>query len=393
MEKIYQQDMYAITCDAKITDAAPLDAHLADIRLDRTCFFPEGGGQSADTGTITGSMGSMEVIDVQEDGEDAVHRVRFSGALPKKGEQVHCTIDWEHRFENMQRHCGEHILSGAFDRAFGCVNRGFHMGNAYMTIDLKAEKNPAFTGITPAMAKQAEQMANRVIWEDLPVRIHYFKTREEAEQMPLRKPLAFDEAISVVLIGSSDNPADCVACCGTHPSSTGQVGLIKIYKLEKNKDMTRIYFDAGRPAFEHLVQEHDLLQRLEHHFTSGMDELPEKLRAREAKEEAQKQRIASLAHLAASHWVEKIASSTETIFTIDPLTVDDGLRIGKLIERPFTGLLIQKAGVLLLFSDGSVDCGALARKSGLRGGGRKTSARVAGSEEELTAFLARSLMP
>ena len=271
--KLYQIDTYLKEWDARILAAKPAADGDCLIQLDQTAFFPEGGGQGADHGVIqVSSQGSQDVafsvVDAQEDGDLIWHTVKPASSeksltndlctILSEGCKVHCILDWDRRFEHMQRHCGEHLLSGAFYRLFGGANHGFHMGQDYMTIDIALEDQ---SPVTPEMAHQAEMLANQAIWDDLPVSVSYFDTREKAEQLPLRKALAFDEAISIVTIGelsetSDTEPADCVACCGTHPSTTGQVGLIKIYKVEKYKDMTRIYCDAGRKALTDYQRKH-----------------------------------------------------------------------------------------------------------------------------------------
>ena len=310
--KLYQIDTYLKEWDARIlaakpapevpggsakqtaggsADASPQTCYL--IQLDQTAFFPEGGGQGADHGKvrITGSEKEtvFSVVDVQEDGDLIWHTVCLpdpaDGSSEPTGElctilsegcKVHCILDWDRRFEHMQRHCGEHLLSGAFYRLFGGANHGFHMGQDYMTIDIALEDQ---SPVTLEMAHQAEMLANQAIWDDLPVSVSYFDTREKAEQLPLRKALAFDEAISIVTIGelsetSDTEPADCVACCGTHPSTTGQVALIKIYKVEKYKDMTRIYCDAGRKALTDYQRKHEILTNEANRYSASVEEFP-----------------------------------------------------------------------------------------------------------------------
>ncbi|MDD7319749.1 MAG: alanyl-tRNA editing protein [Firmicutes bacterium] len=301
--KLYQTDTYLKEWDACILAAETASDGRYLIQLDRTAFFPEGGGQGADHGVIRVILpdaqdAAFSVIDVQEDGDAIIHTIEFLDPSAKaaagdagapvaakcltEGCKVRCTLDWDRRFEHMQRHCGEHILSGAFYSLFGGANHGFHMGQDYMTIDIALEDG---SPVTPEMARQAELLANQVIWDDLPVSVSYFDTREEAEQLPLRKALAFDEAISIVTIGdlSDPAPADCVACCGTHPATTGQIGLIKIYKVEKYKDMTRIYCDAGRKALADYQQKHDILTDVANRYSSSPEEFPEKLRIQEEK--------------------------------------------------------------------------------------------------------------
>ena len=125
--------------------------------------------------------------------------------------------------------------------------------------------------------------ANKVIWSDAPVTVMHFDSREKAAGMPLRKALAFDEDISIVCVGSPNKASDCVACCGTHPSTAGQVGLIKIYKVEKYKSMFRIYFEAGRRALLNYDMKHSMLTELSDRYSSSIEDFPDKLRAQEQK--------------------------------------------------------------------------------------------------------------
>ena len=200
--KLYQQDVYQQQCQA-VVKAVDQDTVL----LDQTIFFPTGGGQSCDLGTIDG----LEVTEVYEKDDLVYHRLSVPPAF-QEGMQVHCRIDWDRRFDNMQRHCGEHILSGICYQLFGGINRGFHMGQDYMTVDIALEENPEIKEITWEMAKEAELAANQVIWSNAPVTVRHFETREEAEKMPLRKALAIDEEISIVCVGDVKNASDCVAC-------------------------------------------------------------------------------------------------------------------------------------------------------------------------------------
>ena len=119
-----------------------------------------------------------------------------------------------------------------------------------MTIDISLEDNPDFKSLTWDMVKKVEMYANEVIWSNAPVITRRYETYEEAKDLPLRKALAIEKDISIVCVGSIDNPSDCVACCGTHPATAGQVGVIKILKLENYKGMFRIYCEAGRRALE-----------------------------------------------------------------------------------------------------------------------------------------------
>lgn len=289
-KKLFADDRYLTNCNAVVLSVNITEKKgQADLILDRTVFFPTGGGQSCDTGTIN----NLFVIDVFEENRAIHHIVEYNDNdnLPAQNDSVFCEIYWERRFLNMQRHCGEHILSGIFDREFGGVNRGFHMGNDYMTIDISLEKNPEITEITPLMLDRAEFLANEVIWENLPVIVRHFETKAEAENLPLRKPLTIENDISIVCVGNIENPSDCVACCGTHPLSAGSVGLIKIYKMEPNKGMFRIYFDAGRKALQNYAFKHEIVADLCKRFSAKEDTLIEKLDIYDEKNNAVKDEL------------------------------------------------------------------------------------------------------
>lgn len=277
--RLFKEDVYMKEADAVVTAAtAGPDGQLL-VTLDRTIFFPTGGGQSCDLGTIAG----RKVLEVYQHEDEIYHVLAGAGEPLAPGQTVALALDWERRFDNMQRHCGEHILSGIFHREFGGVNRGFHMGDNYMTIDISLEENPAFTEITWEMALRAELLANEAIWQNLPVTSRHFDRREEAEKLPLRKKLALNEDITIVCVGSPDNPSDCVACCGTHPASAGQVGMIKIYKVESNKGMFRIYFEAGKRALLDYEQRFDTLTQLSEALSAGHEDVLAKYASQQEK--------------------------------------------------------------------------------------------------------------
>ena len=422
--KLYQIDTYLKEWDARILAAKPSADGDCLIQLDQTAFFPEGGGQGADHGQLrligSDSEAVFSVIDVQEDGDLIWHTVCLpepaDGSSEPTGElctilsegcKVHCILDWDRRFEHMQRHCGEHLLSGAFYRLFGGANHGFHMGQDYMTIDIALEDQ---SPVTLEMAHQAEMLANQAIWDDLPVSVSYFDTREKAEQLPLRKALAFDEAISIVTIGelsetSDTEPADCVACCGTHPSTTGQVGLIKIYKVEKYKDMTRIYCDAGRKALTDYQRKHEILTNEANRYSASVEEFPEKLRIQEEKMNAVRNELYHLKKAYIEAEKEKLdavlgdidQSGSKTPVILYPLlhlSMDDAftmaksymgnIRAGK--THPLLLLYVPAQTSCVLVSDGTVHCGKLVKEYASfyqgKGGGNDVSARAIFTSDE-----------
>lgn len=381
--KLYNDNVYLSECTATVTDVTE-----KGVILDRTIFFPEGGGQSSDIGTLINFYDetAYPVTHASESGNAIIHEI--SNHNLQVGDKVICRINWPQRFDNMQRHCGEHLLSGAMYKLFGGVNRGFHMGEHFMTADINLEKDPSFTEVTWEMAMEAEELVNSHIWQDLPVKAKEFSTGEEAAKMPLRKELAVDEDVRVVTIGNDDVIADCVACCGTHPTSTAQIGLLKIYKVEKNKGMFRIYFEAGKRAMEDYRAKHDILTALSNRYSTGIDELTDKIEKQEKRHEETKNTLNKLRNVLISQKTEEIKKELSAGVPFisrfyDEFTPEDIMKIGKHILQDIKGLVVAgdlNTNTLILFSDGTNDCGKLVKdNAGVyngKGGGRKDNARA-----------------
>lgn len=395
-QRLFKEDVYMKEAEAVITSLAEANGRRTAVTLDKTIFFPTGGGQSCDKGTIAG----FQVVDVYEDekADDIVHVLDCSPedieglAAYKEQNGVQLILDWEHRFDNMQRHCGEHILSGMFFREYGGVNRGFHMGDQYMTIDISLEAMPEFTAITWEMAKHVEECANEAIWQNQPVITRHFDTKKEAENLPLRKALALEKDITIVCVGSVENPADCVACCGTHPATAGQVGLIKIFKVESNKGMFRIYFEAGKRAFLKYQNELDTLTTLANSLSAGTDDVLSKYHAQVEKNKESRNQLHFLKKEVIARETADIAAALERgenvrryhILSLDDLTVlarevsPHAKKIAFLVHEP--------SYTVFLVSDGNVDCGKLVKDNaqiyGGKGGGNKTTARAIFTKDE-----------
>lgn len=388
--RLFKEDVYMNEVEAVITSVSPAKEGKTAVTLDRTIFFPAGGGQSCDRGSVSG----FEVSEVYEDekSDDIVHIIDCSPEEFKTGKPVHLILDWDHRFDNMQRHCGEHILSGMFYREYGGVNRGFHMGDQYMTIDISLEAMPEYTSLTWDMAKHAEECANEAIWQNQPVITRHFDRKKEAENLPLRKALTLEKDITIVFVGSVENPSDCVACCGTHPSSAGQVGLIKIFKVEPNKGMFRIYFEAGRRAFLKYQDELDTLITLSSSLSAGTDDVLAKYRAQSEKNKEARSQL---------HFLKKEIIAREGADIAEALKRGENKRCYKILSlddlnalarevSPYvkkTAFLVHEPSyTVFIVSDGSVDCGKLVKENaqiyGGKGGGNKTCARAIFSKDE-----------
>ena len=418
-KRLFKDDVYLKEAEAVITSVADVDGTVL-ITLDQTVFFPTGGGQSCDKGCIDG----FEVLDVYEHDGEIYHQVNMGGNGGSNvdgnmsgnggnmggnggsnvsstlelsaGKRVKLQLDWQHRFDNMQRHCGEHILSGIFHREFGGVNKGFHMGDQYMTIDISLDGSSEFDRITWDMAMTAELEANKVIWQNLPVISRHYDDKKEAENLPLRKALAIERDITIVCVGSIDNPSDCVACCGTHPSTAGQVGLIKIYKVESNKGMFRIYFEAGQRALAKYRQQFDVLTQLENSLSAGSGDLMDKYKSQQEKN----REVRTALHFLKKEIISREAEELKEIMTSSKepvirsyrlLSPDDISSIAREISGSISKILflIHEPTMTVFLCSGEktpVDCGTLVKENaaiyGGKGGGNKTLARAIFSKDE-----------
>ena len=204
-----------------------------EVTLDATAFYPEGGGQACDLGTL----GTVSVLDVRERDNAIVHLC--DAPLPL-GEAVAGIIDWNRRFDLMQQHTGEHILSGLIHRSFGYHNVGFHMGTGLMEVDFDGP-------ITPEQLAALEAEANAIIWENRPVSCR-FPSPEELPAIPYRSKKALDWPVRIVEVPG----ADICACCGVHVPTTGQVGLIKIFSCTPLRGGVRLEMACGNRALRHL---------------------------------------------------------------------------------------------------------------------------------------------
>ena len=418
--RLFKENVYLKEAEAVITSLSERDGALF-LTLDRTVFFPEGGGQSCDLGTISG----FPLAEVYEHDGEIYHKLiipqgreKEAAEILREGAAVQLVLDWERRFDNMQRHCGEHILTGIFYREWGGINRGFHMGEDYMTIDISLEGEARAENITWEMCLEAERLANAVVTADMPMITRHFDSFKEAGSQPMRKKLTIKEDITLVGIGSVEYDWGCAACCGTHPSSTAQVGLIKIFKLENNKGMYRIYFEAGNRAFEKYQQQFEILNTLCNSMSAGTEDVLEKFRISREKDKEIRSQL---------HFLKKEIIAREAASIIDELkspksaqvqnpdkvlssnrlpnqpqsqpqpprrrysllSLDDLVSLSREISPEVAKiyfLVHEPTHTVLLVSDGKTDCGRLVKENASiyngKGGGSKTMARAIFTKED-----------
>ncbi|MDW8097885.1 MAG: DHHA1 domain-containing protein [Anaerolineae bacterium] len=252
-KRLYLHDSYLTEFEAAVMERAWLDGAPAVV-LDQTAFYPEGGGQPADRGTLNG----VPVVDVRMIDGHVWHVL--AGELEAK--RVHGVVDWARRWDHMQQHTGQHILSQAFIAVAGVETVAFHLSEEASTIDLNR------TGLNEATLSAVEQTANRVVWENRLVRAR-FVTSEELSALPLRRPPQMHEHVRIVEIEGFDWSA----CGGTHVRATGEVGLIKITRIERRGKETRVTFLCGGRALADYARKHALVQRLVNRLTCAEHEI------------------------------------------------------------------------------------------------------------------------
>jgi len=250
-ERLYYLDPYLKEFTARVVKMTE-----RGVVLDRTAFFPTGGGQPCDLGTLNG----IEVTDVIEDGREVVHAV----SSPVEGE-VRGVIDWDRRRDHMQQHHGQHLLSEAFVRVAKAQTSSFHLGRQGCSIDLDQE-------IAPVDLERAETLANMIIYENRSVQVSFFG-HEEAKNLPMRKPPPEEDRIRVVTVSDYD----CQACCGTHPRTTGEVGVVCITGAERQKGSTRVHFACGYRALTGARENSRILKSLGLKLSAGRDDLEKAL--------------------------------------------------------------------------------------------------------------------
>ena len=259
--RLFDQDAYATEFDGKVLSITPVEgaADTYHVILDQTLFFPEEGGQSPDTGVL----GTGVVTDVQIKADIITHTVRFEAEAPQVGDVLHGTIDWNHRYSNMQNHTGEHIFSGIVHRLFGYENVGFHLSDNNVTMD--------YSGVlTEEDIHRVELLANEAIYENIEVRCEFPDAKTlDALEYRSKKELTGD--IRIVTIPG----VDVCACCAPHVHRTGEVGILKVIASQKYKGGTRLHILCGRRAVADYHEVRGQLQELSQKLSAAPEQLSE----------------------------------------------------------------------------------------------------------------------
>ena len=227
-QKLYDYDSHISEFEADVLSCQEIDGRYKTV-LDRTAFFPEGGGQPCDTGTING----VHVFDVQIENDEIYH---YTNAPLSEGDTVCCALDFKRRHAFMQNHTGEHIVSGILNDMYGFQNVGFHLGEEFATLDFNGE-------LSREQLNEVELIANRKVWSNLPVKA-YYPPKSELSTLPYRSKKELDGDIRIVHITDTDM----CACCAPHVKNTGEVGIIKLLDTVRMRGGTRVVFKCGEYA-------------------------------------------------------------------------------------------------------------------------------------------------
>jgi alanyl-tRNA synthetase len=253
-KRLYFEDPYRTEFFAQVLERTTHEGRHALV-LDQTCFYPESGGQPSDKGKIDG----IDVLQVFERNGLILHLVEREIV----SEKIKGLVDWKTRFDHMQQHAGQHVLSQCFHQLFKAKTLSFHLGEQASTIEVDMRN------LAQGQAARAEELANALIFEDREIKT-YFVSQEEIEGVPLRKPPQKRGLIRVVEISEFDF----TACGGTHPRRTGEIGPVKILKWDRIRDNVRFEFVCGKRAVADYVLKHSILRELAVRFTVGESDVP-----------------------------------------------------------------------------------------------------------------------
>jgi alanyl-tRNA synthetase len=256
-ERLYYHDSHLTEFDARVLSVADEGAGRFAVTLDRTAFYPTGGGQPCDTGTL-GAARVVECLDAEEAG---VVRHIIEGTVPEVGARVEGRIDWTRRLDHLQQHTGQHLLSQAFVQLFDAQTRAFRMLERVCEIDVDL-REPSSERI-----EQAIELANRIIWEDRPVQIRQV-TSAEAASLPLRKDSARTGDLRLIEIENFDLSP----CGGTHAARTGEVGILAVRSWERAKGLARIEFIAGGRVLADYRRANHTARSVAALFSAGRDD-------------------------------------------------------------------------------------------------------------------------
>lgn len=362
----YYEHPYLQTLQTKIVSGKKQDSGYLVV-LEETIFYPTGGGQPHDTGFIN----DVPVLDVFEK-EGIVYHLLAKDPGTK---DVSSLLNWERRFDHMQQHTGQHLLSALFLDKYAYTTESFHLGTAYSSIDISA------ANLSIKEQQAVETAVNTVILDNLPVHF-YMAKKEELKDIPVRKLPPQVEEIRIVEIEKIDYSP----CSGTHVARTGEIGSLKILKAEKYKGMTRVYFLCGERARQDYSVKHALISELIALLSVPLEDLPQRVADELEQKRELEQEIQRLQNKLLSYQAQEIVAQATTsplFINLSQGTVEQAQQLAGEIFELGTFSLVITVGERLVLTHNLPDflhCGKLVKQKALplggRGGGSKFSAQV-----------------
>jgi len=374
--KLYYLDQKLNNFTSKIEEVVKKNGEY-HIVLKETAFYPEGGGQPSD-------MGFLEDIKVEHVYElnNKIYHVTKS---PIDKELVRGSINFERRFDFMQQHSGEHLLAAVFCKLFNGHNIGFHLGEEYVTIDI------SLPDVNKLMIEEVENYTNNLIYKNIPINT-YTVDEIELKGIPLRKKTNVKNEIRIVEIDGVDYSA----CCGTHLNSTGQIGLIKILRVEKYKGNTRVYFICGKRAVNDYCEKHDIIINLTKDLNCEVNEINKRIQKQHNIIQEQQKNIIELKQKVIDYEVSDIISNLHSDIFIqiyDDKPYETICEISNILNKRGIGTFLcttlEKSFILSTPPSKNIDCEVLIKEKlkeyNGKGGGKRS--RVQGNFSQCEQLL------
>lgn len=374
-EKLFYEDSHKMTFSAVVKECRQA-GDVYEVVLDRTAFFPEGGGQYADTGMLDG----VRVLDVRETGDVIYHIAE--GPLDI-GAEVEGTIDWEERFSKMQQHTGEHIVSGIVNRRFGYRNVGFHLASDYCTMDFEGE-------ISREELREVEWEANNAVAANLPVQVSY-PTKDMLYAMEYRSKIDIEGQVRIVTIPGYD----VCACCAPHVNQTGEIGLIKLVQMQNYKGGVRVTMLCGFRALRDYSKKEESVKGISAALSAKADDVVQAVERLKEENALLKGRAADLQRQILGYKVKGIPEGERVVCLFEPdLTADAPRELVNLVLESGKGFCAvfagnEKEGYRYVIGSKCMDvrelCKVLNGKFNGRGGGKPEMVQgsLMGEEEKL----------
>ena len=317
MEPLYYQTPYVKEFDAIVTACRPAK-HGFEVELSQTGFYPEGGGQPSDTGYLN----DVKVKEVLEMEGELLHNTDQPMVA---GTEVQGRIDWARRFDLMQQHSGEHMVSGLIHEAYGYDNVGFHMGSDTITIDLNGP-------LDEAQLAEIERKTNQKIWEDTQIKIIY-PTAEELEKIDYRSKKELTGQVRIVEFPG----VDICACCGTHVTHTGEIGMVKLLSVEKFREGVRIEMICGKRVLDYLNMVNDQNHQISVKLSAKMDKTAQAVERLQEENFRLKGQVGQLVDDMCRKEAERYAGSGSVLIFMDGMDADSVRKLADAVTQTCQG--------------------------------------------------------